>query len=476
MNIQPLRKQFEISEPSGSIDLEQAVLHAVLTQPERLQDFCRVTAPGDFSHPVHARIADHLASLHASGRQPSITALLALFGDDEVEPGLPAKRYVGQLFVGGESKVFLAPWRDTLETWQDHLRRQKLFSIGSRLQLAATTSLDVFDLAHAGVDELDDVIASQRTGKLREYDAGGAARIALAHLDGDTPGYPTTGLIDLDRMIGGWPRGQLSIIAGRPGMGKSAIATSTFLKAARKGHAGVFFSLEMVGEQLGARLLTDLAYQHRDPIHYEDMLHRRLEPRHVERLRKASEELDGLPVKIIEQRGLTMAEIAAMSRKAATEFDRKGQPLEVIFVDHMLLVKASQRYAGNRVREVAEISDGLATLAKDLNVAVVALCQLNRAVEGRESKRPSLSDLRDSGAIEEDASVVIFSYRPAYYIEREKSDDAALEQARQDQLARVRNLIEFGVAKNRNGRVGIVNAFVDIGANAIRNGGFEKGR
>jgi replicative DNA helicase len=476
MNIQPMRRDFAIPAPDRSaVDLEQAVLHAVMVAPERLADFAQIATPEDFSHPAHARIAEHLLALHEAEREPSITALLALFGDEEFEPGLSAKDYIGKLFVGG-TNLLAAPWRDTVETWKDALLRRRLFAIGGRLQLAATTSIDPFDLAHGGVDDLDDVIAAQRAGRLREYDAGGAADMAIAHLEGDAPAYPTTGLADLDHMIGGWPRGQLSIIAGRPGMGKSAIATSTFLKAARKGHAGAFFSLEMVGEQLGARLLTDIAYQHQSPIQYEDMLHRRLTDRDKSRIQDAARVLRDLPVRIIEQRGLTMAEIAARSRKLASEFDRHGHPLEVIYVDHMLLVKASQRYAGNRVREVAEISDGLATLAKELNVAVVALCQLNRGVEGRESKRPSLSDLRDSGAIEEDASVVIFAFRPAYYLERERFDDATMEEGRQERLRHTKHVLEFGIAKNRNGRIGVIKAFVDIGANAIRNAGFEGGR
>lgn len=474
MNIHPSRKEFDLPRSDSSIGLEQAVLHAVLTVPDRLKDFAENVIPADFSHPIHIRIAEHLIALHEAGREPSITSLLALFGDDEIEPGLPANRYVGNLFIGADNRQFLAPWRDTLETWQDAIRRRRLFDIGSRLQLASSTSIDAFELAHIGVDALDEIIAAQRTGKLREYDAGGAAEIALAHLDGDTPAYPTTGLIDLDGMIGGWPRGQLSIIAGRPGMGKSAVATSTFLRAARKGHGVAFFSLEMVGEQLGARLLTDLAFQHKSPIHYEDLLHRRLDDRQRKLIRDQAAALKALPVHIVEQRGLTISEIAAKSRKIAADFDRHGRQLEVIYVDHMLLVRASQRYAGNRVREVAEISDGLATIAKDLNVAVVALCQLNRGVEGRENKRPSLSDLRDSGAIEEDASVVIFAYRPAYYLEREKFDDATLEEARLQRHEHLKHVIEFGVAKNRNGRIGIVEAFVDIGANAIRNAGFNR--
>ena len=125
------------------------------------------------------------------------------------------------------------------------------------------------------------------------------------------------------------------------------------------------------------------------------------------------------------------------------------------------------------MREVGEISEGLNELAQELDVAMVALCQLNRQVEGRENKRPTLSDLRDSGEIEQNASLVTFLYRPAYYLERMKSDDPEQNAARDDLLTKFRNKLEIIIDKNRNGRVGVVEAFVDIGANAVRNASFS---
>jgi replicative DNA helicase len=123
---------------------------------------------------------------------------------------------------------------------------------------------------------------------------------------------------------------------------------------------------------------------------------------------------------------------------------------------------------------LAEISDGLATLAKDLDIAVVALCQLNRGVEGRDNKRPGMADLRESGAIEEDASVIIFLYRAAYYLAKHRCDEPDAERARIDMLEKELHRIVLAVDNNRNGRVGIVDAFVDVGANALRNGSFAR--
>jgi len=138
-----------------------------------------------------------------------------------------------------------------------------------------------------------------------------------------------------------------------------------------------------------------------------------------------------------------------------------------------MLMRSSDRYAGNRVREVGEISEGMTELAQELDVAVVALCQLNRQVETRDNKRPTLSDLRDSGEVEQNASLVIFLYRSAYYLEQTRFDEPELEKKRQEMLEKTRDKLEFIVAKNRNGRVGVVEAFVNIGANAIRNASFQ---
>jgi replicative DNA helicase len=321
---------------------------------------------------------------------------------------------------------------------------------------------------------LDELTVLMRKGRGFTYDAGGAGQGALARLDGEDRTYPTTGLDDLDKRVGGWPLGQLTVLAGRPGAGKSAVATSAMLRTAKAGNSALFFSLEMVKEQLGARMLTDLAYDHMLPIVYEDVLNRCVEPRARRRLDAAAEALAKLPVHIEEQRGLTMADVAARSRKIAAALLREGKQLRVIFIDHMMLMRSSDRYAGNRVREVGEISEGLTELAQELDVAVVALCQLNRQVETRDNKRPTLSDLRDSGEVEQNASLVIFLYRSAYYLEQTRYDEPDLEKKRQEMLEKTRNKLEFIIAKNRNVRTGVVEAFVDIGANAIRNASFHQ--
>jgi len=458
-----------------SYGAERAVIVGCLTNPDRLADVAARLVPSDFEGAFHRRVVEILLGLHSEGRKPSVEALVAVVGDDEIAPNLTVRGYLKGI-IDDQLKVLFLPIDDAIETILDAAQRKALSAAGSALMTgAALGGKSVASLATEAVSHIDEVLSSVRSQKRRAYDAGDAGQSAINLLESDARAYPTTGLLELDRMMGGWPRGELTVVAGRPGTGKSAFATCAVLKAARAGHPVCFFSLEMRDEQLGARMLTDLAYSHTEPLHYEDILKRHeMSSRARARLDAAHAQLKTLPIHIEEQRGLTVAEIGARSRKRAGEMHRAGTPLEMVVVDHLHIVKSSDRYAGNRVRELAEISDGLATLAKELDVAVVALCQLSRAVEDRENKRPSMPDLRESGAIEEDASVIIFLYRPAYYLEKQRFDDPVAEQMRVKMLEEKRNVIELGVDKNRNGRVGIVDAFVDIGANAVRNWSFVK--
>lgn len=455
--------------------IEQSVVAACLVNPSSIDVLAAMASPSDFQNPFHRRMVEVFFDMRKDGRTPSAVAITAAFSDGEFEPGVRVSEYLRKL-IGAVMAGGVVPFASSVETLIDQARRRELADLGSVLAASATSGQSLRDLTLDALDSLSGIVAALSHRRATAYSASEAGQNAIDHARSDAKRYPTTGLIDLDEMIGGWPLGQLTVVAGRPGMGKSAIATSTLLRTAKAGHSCLMFSLEMQREQLGARLLTDLAYTSHAPIAYQDVTHRRLDEHQFSRLEEARERLASLPISIEEERGLTIADVVARSRKAVEAAARNGSPLQVIFVDHMLLLRASQRYAGNRVREVAEISDGLATMAKELDIAVVALCQLNRGVEGRENKRPGLSDLRDSGSIEEDASVVVCAYRPAYYLEREKSDNHTSEMQRQELLEKTRHHLELQVAKNRNGRIGVVNCFCDIGANAIRNAGYDRGR
>jgi len=464
-----------IHEPQQNlVTAERTVLAACVTTPKLIDEIFNKIKITDIDEPVNVAIFNILLGMRERGREPSVETIISEMGDYEIADGTSLRAYLKGAALDYLSGL-LYPLQDSIEVVLDQSRKRTLGALGEALQSGASApGADILDLGRKISEQIEEMLSSARVVPSQSYTAEDAAQAAIDHMNSSNRVYPTTGLVDLDRMLGGWALGQLHIIAGRPGMAKSASATGCVTRAAKAGHAVMFFSLEMQKEQLGSRLLTDLAYTQMNPIYYEDVLHKRHkgDDRIERRLFQAKRELSGLPLLIVEQRGLNLAEISSRARKYANKLVGEGRRLELIFVDHIGLVQASGRYAGNRHREVAEITDGLATLAKELDCAVIGLCQLNRGVEGREDKRPQLSDLRDSGSIEEDASSVTFLYRPAYYLEQKHHEDPAKEEAREMMLRAVKNQIEFIVSKNRNGRVGIVNAFVDIGANAIRNGSY----
>lgn len=456
-------------EPIHNIEVEQGLLGGVLSDSEVAEMSASIVAASDFFDPLHAKIYEAAQSLRASKRY-SVEMIKAAVGRlENVTDTLTVPQYIDALLKN--TTVTVVTVGDYARAIRDLSARRKMSAAGAAVVTAAADlGEDVAATGKVAVADLDEAIASVRDARRTTYDGKAVGEVVRAHLESEAESDPTTGLVDLDEMIGGWPVGQLSVVAARPGMGKSAVATSAMLAASKSDVPCLFFSLEMTGPQIGSRMLCDIAYTAQAPILYESILKRSATDIERRRLEMAEATLRSLPVTIEEQRGLTVSEVATRSEKWARQNKRPG----VIFVDHMLLLRASARYAGNRVREVAEISDGLTTLAKDTGCAVVALCQLNRGVEGRDNKRPTLADLRDSGAIEEDASVVLFLYRLAYYLERERHDDDEREQERLSMLDAMRNVIEIGVGKNRNGRIGTVLAYCDIGANALRNRAFGR--
>jgi replicative DNA helicase len=198
----------------------------------------------------------------------------------------------------------------------------------------------------------------------------------------------------------------------------------------------------MTAPSLAFRVLADICFDHHHPLEYFKIAKGELSSEQAQRVVDAQRRLRSLPLDIDQQDGLTVSQIAARARKRNLQLARKGQRLGVVIVDHLHLIKASSRYSGNRVGEVTEISGGLKSLAKELDVAVVALAQLNRALETREMKRPTLADLRDSGSIEQDADTIIFLFREAYYLKDPLTNNQGEEDKRIGRLMQVEHDLE----------------------------------
>ena len=455
---------------------EQRLIGWLLMNAEKAGGVIHEIGERDFAWPDHVEVVEAIRTTCKSGREPTLmTVLQGLDCGRLIGEGVTYREYLHRLTR--DISLRIEPVRPLLANLHDARIRRDLEATTSGLVMDLHGGRDLSDAISETMGYLDEILTTT-TKKLRTAGSGAdAIAAALSRVDSDLHPNISTGLRDLDDMLAGWPRGQLSIIAGRPGMGKSAVGVHAFMTAA-KAAPSLFFSLEMNQLQIGARMLANAAFSVQNPIWYETIQNGdpglRTGPLRS-RLNAAAERIALLPLKIEEQRGLTIAEISARARRHANALAAKGEKLETIFVDHIGLVRASGQYLGNRPREIAEITDGLATLAKDLDCAVIGLCQLNRGVEGRENRRPGLSDLKDSGAIEEDASSVIFLYRPAYYLANTREDNAEREQDRLQRLQAAENVLELVVAKNRNGRTGVIEVFGNIGSNAIRDRGYLKG-
>ncbi|MBW1992562.1 MAG: replicative DNA helicase [Deltaproteobacteria bacterium] len=417
------------SEKLFSPEAEQSVLGAVFLRPAVLDEVVEVLKPEDFYRPAHGLIFQ--AMLDLWGRQEPVDTVT-------VTDLLKRRRQLTQ--AGGP--FFLASLGDQVGTAANAGHYARLVRDLSRVRRFRETLLKLADKAVNGLEDagafLDEAEAEiyravhrDDGGRGQPVPVGQVAREVLAQLEAQRrdslpPGLQT-GFFDLDARIGGLEPGNLYVVAARPGMGKTALALNIAVNVARSGQPVLFLSLETGNSQLTQRLLAalfNLSHQHlRDG---------QIDEREWERLVRLAEKLD-LPLYLDDQSAMTHLEVRARSRRAAAKWG-----IRLLVVDYLQLVSAPE--AKSREQEVAAISRSFKALAKELDVPVLVLSQLNRACEARQDKRPVLSDLRESGAIEQDSDVVAFLYRDDYY--REDSPD--------------RGVAELLVRKNRHGPTGTV--------------------
>ncbi len=452
------------------ITAEQAVLATIMVDNACLDRACGL-APEDLFDPLHQFVFRSMLEYRQAGKTISPLTLRGMVEQlADIVPGLTVHGYLNRLPIS--AAVPSSQIAALAEIIRDLAARRRMTEAAKTMAaLACDRTQDVSAIAADGVSALNDIIATANSSRRSDISIGDAAKEFTEHLQGNglDGGLVPTGLRDIDRMLGGWPRGGLSLLAGRPSMGKTTLATSIMLNVAKSKRGVIYFSLEMPTRALTARVLADVSYTHNAPVEYAAALRGDVSDHDLRLLGEAAYRVATMPLTIDDQRGLTVAEIGARVRKYQGELKRDGVELELVVVDHLGLIKPSARYSGNRVHEITELSDGLATIARDTGAAVVALSQLNRGVEARDNKRPGLADLRDSGSLEQDADVVMFAFRPAYYLERTKCEDGSdAEFKRQSMLDASRNAMEAIVAKQRNGETGVVNLFAHMPSNAVR--------
>jgi|GEM_PF-2962445 len=452
----------------ADVELERALIGLVFEDAQTL-DKIGDLEPDDLSDAQLGAILMAAIDLHQSGQPVSVVTMLP--------------RLRGIVEIDGTTGL------DIVRSLTMHGRRPEPEQVASRLRrLAERRRLADYlhSLGDAALDETlsPAALAQDASGQLGSFlvekavveDTHSLTALAddfLRYLQSDVDAVEiTTGFKDLDEATGGWHRGQFAILAGRPGMGKSTLALSSMLKTSEK-HGVLFFSLEMPAYQVIARALCDLAYT--DPkIMYAALRPRQVTDSQIARLTEAVGTLARLNIEIETRSGLNLEEIVARTEATSKKMRDDGKRLDLVVIDHMLKISPSGRYAGQPVKELDEISEGMCRLAKRFDVAVLGLHQLNRSNEGRENQRPMLSDLRGSGSLEQDADLVLFCYRPGYRYERLEPNTPEEREEIQLILREIANDLDLQIAKQRQGATANIDLWCDITCNAVRNKSFRR--
>ena len=440
-------------ELPNNIEAEQAVIGSILVTNEIFDEINTIISNLNFYDPMHQKIFAAIENLIYKGLLANPITLKNYFENEKDDLNVPEylvkitkfststrqateySKIIYDMFVRRELIKISEQTIDTAKLNDLNTNGQKIIENSERL---------LFDLAEKGsfnssLIKFDD--AMKQTIEM--------ASAAYRNEEGIV-GVPT-GLRDLDDRLGGLHQSDLIIIAGRPSMGKTALATNIAFNAAQKLQDSgkkssiAFFSLEMSSEQLSTRILSE-----QSRIKSNDIRRGKISDEQFDKFIETSKNISELPLYIDETPAISIAAMSNRARRIKRLFG-----LEMIVVDYIQLMRGTINNKDGRVQEISEITQGLKAIAKELAIPVVALSQLSRAVEQRDDKKPQLSDLRESGSIEQDADVVMFVYREAYYLERKEPRPATVEHAEwQVKMNEVLNLAEIIIGKQRHGPTG----------------------
>ena len=445
----------KIQELPNNIEAEQAVIGSVLTSNEIFDDISTIISENNFYDPLHQKIYSAINNLIYKGLLANPITLKSYFESETDDINIP--EYLIKI------TKFATSSRQSIEyskiIYDMYVRRQLIKISENIIDSAKLNDLNVngqsiiedsekvlYDLAEKG----------SFNSSLIKFDDAVRQTIDMASSayknEEGIVGVPT-GLKDLDDRLGGLHKSDLIIIAGRPSMGKTALATNIAFHAAKKiqenNNKGsiAFFSLEMSSEQLSTRILAE-----QSRIKSNDIRRGKISEEQFEQFIETSKNISELPLFIDETPAISIAALSNRARRI-----KRLYGLDMIVIDYIQLMKATFSFKEGRVQEISEITQGLKALAKELSIPVLALSQLSRAVEQRDDKKPQLSDLRESGSIEQDADVVMFVYREAYYLKAKEPRPATVEHAEwQAKMNEVSHLAELIIGKQRHGPTGNV--------------------
>jgi replicative DNA helicase len=466
LDLRPASNDVAIHHAPANVEAEQALLGALLYDNaafERIGDYLQAR---HFFEPFHQRLFASVETHIRKGQLAEPILLAEQFSRDPAFDELGGVRYLADL-VDRAPPAANAP--DYARAVYDLALRRDLIRIGGDIAAQAAQS-DADLSARDQIEQAEQLLftlaetggTSQGFVSFADALHGAVTMAAEAHSrDGGLAGL-STGLIDLDQKIGGLHPSDLVILAARPSMGKTSLACNIAFDVAKqyawepqpdgskktvRGGVVAFFSLEMSAEQLAMRLLAEVSGVSGDRLRKGE-----IDASEFGRVRDAALEIQEAPLYIDATGGITMAKLAARARRL-----KRMIGLDLIIVDYLQLVTGGDNKSDNRVQEVSMITQGMKALAKELSVPVMALSQLSRQVENREDKKPQLSDLRESGSIEQDADMVMFVYRESYYLSRLEPREGTSEHLTwQEDMDKVRGLAEIIIGKQRHGPIGNV--------------------
>ena len=450
-----------IKELPHNIEAEQSIIGSILISNEIFDDINTIVNFKNFYDPMHQKIFNAIEKLIYAGTLANPITLKNFFESENDKINIPEYLVKITRFSTSNrqaieySKIIydLFVKRELIKISENIIEDSKNGSIDNDgKQIIENFEKKLFDLAEKGSFSSSIVKFDEALKMTIEM-----ASSAYKNEEGIV-GVPT-GLRDLDDRLGGLHKSDLIIIAGRPSMGKTALATNIAFNAAKKiqddekKSSVAFFSLEMSSEQLSTRILAE-----QSRIKSNDIRRGRISEEQFDKFIEASKNISELPLYIDETPAISIAALSNRARRI-----KRIYGLDMVVVDYIQLMTASNSRKDGRVQEISEITQGLKALAKELSVPVLALSQLSRAVEQRDNNKPQLADLRESGSIEQDADVVMFVYREAYYLERKEPRPGTIEYAEwQAKMGEVSNMAEIIVGKQRHGPTG--NVFLEFEA------------
>ena len=448
-----VKNNFE--ELPNNIEAEQSVIGTILVSNEIFDEINTIISSKNFYDPMHQKIFEAIENFIYKGMLANPITLKNYFENEKDDLNVPdylvkiTKFSTSSRQAIEYSKIIYDMFvrRELIKISEGTIDSAKLKDLNiSGQNIIENSEKLLFDLAEKG----------SFNSSLVKFDEALKFTIEMASNayknEEGIVGVPT-GLTDIDDRLGGLHKSDLIIIAGRPSMGKTALATNIAFNAASKLQESgkkstvAFFSLEMSSEQLSTRILAE-----QSRIKSNDIRRGKISDEQFDKFIETSKNIAELPLYIDETPAISIAAVSNRARRIKRLFG-----LEMIVVDYIQLMRGPTNNANNRVQEISEITQGLKAIAKELSVPVLALSQLSRAVEQRDDHKPQLSDLRESGSIEQDADVVMFVYRAAYYLERKEPQAATVEHAEwQAKMSEIAHLAQIIIAKQRHGPTGNV--------------------